>query len=169
MVAESYWRSFGLQVATIRPFNTFGPRQSARAVIPTIITQALRGGPIKLGSLAPTRDMNYVDNTVDGFVAIGNHAAAAGEVVNIGSGREISVGDLAAMIVGIVGSRSEIVEDTARVRPRDSEVERLLCDNGKARRVVGWSPRVTLEDGLARTIEWIDRHRGRYKTDIYNV
>jgi dTDP-glucose 4,6-dehydratase len=169
MMAESYWRSFGLQVATIRPFNTFGPRQSARAVIPTIITQALQGGPIKLGSLTPTRDMNYVDNTVDGFVAIGNHAAAAGEVINIGSGREISVGDLAAMIVGIVGSRSEIVEDTARIRPRDSEVERLLCDNGKAMRVVGWSPRVTLEEGLTRTIEWIGRHRDRYKADIYNV
>jgi nucleoside-diphosphate-sugar epimerase len=169
MVAESYWRSFGLQVATIRPFNTFGPRQSARAVIPTIITQALGGGPIKLGSLKPTRDMNYVDNTIDGFVAIGNHAATVGEVINIGSGREISIGELATMIVGIVGSRSEIVEDEARIRPGDSEVERLLCDNSKARRVVGWSPRVTLEDGLARTIEWIGRHRDRYKVDIYNV
>jgi dTDP-glucose 4,6-dehydratase len=169
MVAESYWRSFGLSVATIRPFNTFGPRQSARAVIPTIVTQALSGGPIKLGSLAPTRDMNYVDNTVDGFVAIGGHAAAAGEVINIGSGREISVGDLAKMIVGMVGSRSEIVEDTTRIRPPGSEVERLLCDNGKARRVVGWSPRVTLEEGLARTIDWIGRHRERYKADIYNV
>ena len=113
--------------------------------------------------------MNYVDNTVDGFVAIGHHAAAAGEVINIGSGREISVGDLAKMIVGIVGSRSEIVEDTARIRPRDSEVERLLCDHAKAQRVVGWSPRVTLEDGLARTIDWIARNLDRYKADIYNV
>ena len=169
MVAESYWRSFGLQVATIRPFNTFGPRQSARAVIPTIITQALRGGPIKLGSLAPTRDMNYVDNTVDGFVAIGNHAAATGEVINIGSGREIAVGDLAKLIVSMVGSRSEVVEDAARIRPPGSEVERLLCDNRKAARVVAWSPRVTLEDGLARTIDWIGRNLDRYKPDIYNV
>lgn len=169
MVAESYWRSFGLPVATVRPFNTFGPRQSARAVIPTIIAQALRGGAIKLGSLAPTRDMNYVDNTVDGFVTIAGHPASAGEVINIGSGREISIGDLARLIVGMVASRSEVIEDAARVRPARSEVERLLCDNGKAARLVGWSPRVSLEDGLARTIEWIARHQDRYKSDLYNL
>jgi dTDP-glucose 4,6-dehydratase len=169
MVAESYWRSFGLPVATIRPFNTFGPRQSARAVIPTIISQALKGGPIKLGSLTPTRDMNYVDNTVDGFIAVGTHPAAIGEVINVGSGREISVGDLARLIVNLVGSESEVVEDAQRIRPANSEVERLLCANTKASRLLGWSPRVDLEQGLSRTIEWFARHLDRYKTDIYNI
>ena len=169
MLAESYWRSFGLPVATIRPFNTFGPRQSARAVIPTIIAQALRGGAIRLGSLAPTRDMNYVDDTVDGFIAVGSHPAAVGEVINIGSGREISVGDLARLIVERVGSRSEVVEDAQRIRPANSEVERLLCDHAKAARLIGWAPRVGLEDGIERSIEWFRRHLERYKTDLYNV
>ena len=169
MVAESYWRSFALSVTIVRPFNTFGPRQSARAVIPTIITQALAGGPIKLGSLAPTRDMNYVANTVDGFVAAASHQTTAGEVINIGSGREISIGDLAHMIVGLVGSRSEVVEDEQRIRPVNSEVERLLCDNAKAARLLGWSPRISLEEGLEHTIDWIARHRDRFKSDLYNV
>ena len=169
MLAQSYWRSFGLKVATIRPFNTFGPRQSARAVIPTIIAQALKGGPIKLGSLAPTRDMNYVDNTVDGFVAVAGHDAAVGQVINIGSGREVSIGELARMIVRLTGSRSEVVEDAQRVRPAASEVERLLCDDTLARELLGWAPRVSLEDGLGRTIEWVARHLDRFKTDIYNI
>ena len=169
MIAESYWRSFGLPVAILRPFNTFGPRQSARAVIPTIISQARAGGAIKLGALAPTRDMNYVDNTVDGFVAMALQPAAVGEVVNVGSGREISVGDLARMIVSMIGSRSPLVEDAARVRPRASEVERLMCANDKARQLLGWTPRVDLESGLRTTIEWFSRHLDRYKTAIYNV
>lgn len=169
MIAESYWRSFGLQVSTIRPFNTFGPRQSARAVIPTIIAQALAGGPIKLGSLAPTRDMNYVDDTVDGFVAVGSHAAAVGEVVNIGSGREIGIGALARLIVEIAGSKSEVVEDAQRIRPPHSEVERLLCDATKARKLLGWAPQVGLEEGLRRSIDWFSRHLDRYKADIYNL
>ena len=169
MLAQSYWRSFGLKVATIRPFNTFGPRQSARAVIPTIIAQALKGGPIKLGSLAPTRDMNYVDNTVDGFVAVAGHEAAVGQVINIGSGREVSIGELARMIVGLTGSRSEVEEDAQRVRPAASEVERLLCDDRRARELLGWAPKVSLEEGLRRTIEWVERHLDRFKTDIYNI
>lgn len=169
MLAESYWRSFGLPVAIIRPFNTFGPRQSARAVIPTIISQALRGGAIKLGSLSPTRDMNYVDNTVDGFVAVAGHPAAVGQVINVGSGREIAIGELARLIVRMVGSRSEVVEDTQRIRPAHSEVERLLCSHAKASRLLGWSPGVDLETGLERTIAWFGRHLDRYKTDIYNI
>ena len=169
MLAESYWRSFGLPVATIRPFNTFGPRQSARAVIPTIIAQALRGGTIKLGSLSPTRDMNFVDDTVDGFVLMARHPKAVGEVVNIGSGREISVGDLARLIVQAIGSRSEVVEDAQRIRPPNSEVERLVCGNAKAVQLIGWAPRVGLEEGLSRTIEWFRRHLERYKADLYNV
>ena len=169
MVAESYWRSFGLPVAIIRPFNTFGPRQSARAVIPTIISQALRGGPVKLGGLTPTRDMNYVDNTVDGFLAVGAHPSAVGEVINIGSGREISVGELARTIVAMLGSNAEVVEDPARLRPRSSEVERLLCANDKARRLLDWQPKVDLEEGLRRTIEWFSRNLDRYKASIYNI
>jgi dTDP-glucose 4,6-dehydratase len=169
MLAESYWRSFGLAVAIIRPFNTYGPRQSARAVIPTIISQALKGGTIKLGSLSPTRDMNYVDNTVDGFLAVASHPAAVGEVINVGSGREISIGDLARLIVKLVGSASEVVEDAQRIRPANSEVERLLCGHAKARELLGWTPHVGLEDGLQRSIDWFRNHLDRYKTDIYNV
>jgi NAD dependent epimerase/dehydratase len=169
MLAESYWRSFELPVAIIRPFNTFGPRQSARAVIPTIISQALKGGPVRLGSLAPTRDMNFVDNTVDGFIAVASHPAAIGQVINVGSGREISIGDLARLIVQLAGSKSEVVEDTQRIRPVNSEVERLLCSNAKATHLLGWEPRVGLEEGLQRSIEWFTRHLERYKTDIYNI
>jgi dTDP-glucose 4,6-dehydratase len=169
MLAESYWRSFGLPVAIIRPFNTFGPRQSARAVIPTIISQALKGGAIKLGSLTPTRDMNYVDNTVDGFLAVATHPAAVGQVINVGSGREISIGDLARLIVRLVGSTSEVVEDSQRIRPAASEVERLLCGHEKARSLLNWTPRVDLEEGLVRTIDWFRTHLDRYKTDIYNI
>jgi dTDP-glucose 4,6-dehydratase len=169
MLAESYWRSFGVPVTTVRPFNTFGPRQSARAVIPTIITQALRGGAIRLGALDPTRDMNYVANTVDGFIAVSGRAETIGQVVNVGSGREISIRDLARLIIGMVGSASEVVEDEQRLRPPASEVERLLCDNAKIGRLVGWTPKVTLEEGLRQTIEWTERNLGRFKTDIYNV
>jgi dTDP-glucose 4,6-dehydratase len=169
MIAESYWRSFGLPVAIMRPFNTFGPRQSARAVIPTIISQALKGGTIKLGSLAPTRDMNYVDNSVDGFLMMATHPAAVGQLVNFGSGREISIGDLANRIVQLVGSASQVVEDPSRIRPVNSEVERLLCDNEKAKRLFGWTPKVDLDEGLRRSIDWFKRHLDRYKTDIYNV
>jgi NAD dependent epimerase/dehydratase len=169
MLAESYWRSFSVRVATIRPFNTFGPRQSARAVIPTIIAQALSGGPIRLGALTPTRDMNYVDDTVAGFLAVGRAEAAVGEVINIGSGREISIGDLARLIVGLTGSASEIVEDAQRIRPAASEVERLLCANGKAARLLGWAPTVGLEEGLRRTIDWVARNLDRFKVAHYNV
>jgi dTDP-glucose 4,6-dehydratase len=169
MLAESYWRSFGLPVATIRPFNTFGPRQSARAVIPTIILQALAGSEIKLGSLKPTRDLNFVANTVDGFLLMGEHPSAVGEVFNFGSGREISVGDLARLIVELMGSRSVIVEDAERVRPLGSEVERLLCDSSKASQLLGWSPAIGLEEGLRRSIEWFGDHAARYKATIYNV
>ena len=169
MIAESYWRSFGLPVAILRPFNTFGPRQSARAVIPTIIAQALKGGPVKLGSLTPTRDMNYVENTVEGFLAAARSPRAVGEVINCGSGREIAVGELARLIIDMVGSQSEVICDDQRIRPGNSEVERLLASNAKAAEVLDWTPRVSLEDGLARTIEWFRQHLGRYKADIYNI
>jgi len=168
MIAESYWRSFGLPVVTIRPFNTYGPRQSARAVIPTIISQALAGAEVRLGSLTPTRDLNYVEDTVDGFVRIA-HADVVGEVVNVGSAREIGIGELARLILRLMGSDSRIVCDEDRVRPQMSEVERLLCNNDKAQRLLGWQPRVPLEEGLRRTIEWVTSHRTRYKPQLYNL
>jgi dTDP-glucose 4,6-dehydratase len=167
MIAESYWRSFGLPVAILRPFNTFGPRQSARAVIPAIISQALSGDEVRLGSLAPTRDLNYVDDIVDAFVRVAHSPDAVGRVINAGSGREISVGDLAKLILRLTGSKARIVTDEQRVRPENSEVERLLCDADQARKLLGWQPRVSLEEGLERTIDWIRTHLQRYKAGVY--
>ena len=169
MIADSYWRSFGVPVVTVRPFNTYGPRQSARAVIPTIISQALEGRQIRLGSLSPTRDLNYVDDTVDGFVRAAAAAGVVGEVINVGSGREISIGELARLILRTLGRDVPIVVEEQRVRPERSEVGRLLCDASKARKLLGWEPRTSLEDGLAKTIEWLAKHASRYKPSIYNV
>ncbi|MDD5297431.1 MAG: NAD-dependent 4,6-dehydratase LegB [Rhodocyclaceae bacterium] len=169
MIAESYWRSFGLPVAIVRPFNTFGPRQSARAVIPTIISQALAGKDIRLGSLTPTRDLNYVEDTVEGFVRVAQAPESTGQVLNIGSGREISIGDLAQLILKMTGSDARILADESRMRPEKSEVERLLCNAEKAHRLVGWQPRFTLEQGLEQTISWVRDNMNRFKTDIYNI
>ena len=168
-IAESYHLSFGLPVATVRPFNTYGPRQSARAVIPTIITQVLKGGPLKLGSLTPTRDLNYVNDTVAGFLSVAGSERSTGEVINIGSGREIAVGDLARKIMAIIGREVEIICENQRVRPEKSEVERLLADNSKARELLGWEPCVTLDEGLKCVVEWMRDHLALYKTNIYNV
>jgi NAD dependent epimerase/dehydratase len=168
-IAESYHRALGLPVATIRPFNAFGPRQSARAVIPTVIAQALAGNEVRLGSLTPTRDFTFVTDTVDGFIRVGNANEAVGQVINVGSGREISIGDLAQLIFQLIGSSARIRGEDVRRRPEASEVERLLCDQRKAKALLGWAPRISLEDGLARTIEWFKSHRGRYKSDVYNV
>jgi len=171
-IAESFYLSFGLPVVTVRPFNTYGPRQSARAVIPTIISQILAGNRrIKLGSLHPTRDLNYVEDTCRGFLALAGCEAAIGKTVNVGSGREISVGDLAAMIIRLMGAYVEIETDDVRIRPKDSEVERLLCDNRLIKELTGWSPLVSLEEGLHRTIEWFrcPGNLEKYKWDIYNV
>ena len=168
-IAESFWRSFGLSVATIRPFNTYGPRQSARAVIPTIISQALAGGTVKLGSVHPTRDMNFVADTVDGFVKIAHNEAAIGEVINIGSGREFTIGQIAQMIFDIIGVQPEIVTDDQRKRPDKSEVERLLCDNGKAAKLLDWHPATSLDQGLAATVAWFRDNQNRYKPSVYNL
>lgn len=169
MMAESYQRSFGVPVVTVRPFNTFGPRQSARAVIPTIISQLCNGPEVKLGSLTPTRDLNYVANTVEGFLAAAGPDEAVGEVVNLGSNREISIGDLAALIAETMGKPIQIVTDGLRVRPGNSEVERLLADSSKAKRLLGWEPRVSLEEGLAQTIEWVVGHIRHYRPGTYAV
>ena len=168
-LAESFHRSFGLPVITLRPFNTFGPRQSARAVVPTIITQCLTRDVVRLGSLHPTRDLNYVSDTVDGFIRAAERPEAVGQTINLGSGREISVGDLAALIARLAGRPVRIEVDEQRVRPAASEVERLLADNTRARSLLGWTPRVSLEDGLSRTIEWMSRHLERYRIDEYAI
>ncbi len=168
-LVESYYRSFDLPVVTIRPFNTYGPRQSTRAVIPTIITQAIAGAEIRLGSLTPTRDLNYVSNTVDGFLKGASVAGIEGETINLGSGEEISVGDLAKSIVRLVGRDVPIVTEEQRLRPEKSEVNRLLADNSRARDRLGWKPEVSFEQGLKQTIEWMRSHLDRYRTGTYTV
>jgi dTDP-glucose 4,6-dehydratase len=168
-LAESYYLSFDMPVATIRPFNTYGPGQSARAVIPTIISQALAGDTIRIGSTDPKRDFNYVDDTVAGFLAVAEHDAALGEVINVGSGRTVSIADVIDEVSRILGKSFEIVTDPARIRPSKSEVGLLLADTRKAERLLGWKPEVPLEEGLKRTVEWIAAHRERYKPQIYNV
>lgn len=169
-IALSYFNSFDLPVTIARPFNTYGPRQSARAIIPTIITQILSGKRrIELGNLTPTRDLNFVQDTVRGFIRIVECDGTLGEIVNIGSGREISVGDLAAMIAKLIGMEIEISQKDERVRPGASEVERLLCDNSKIGRMTGWKPEVSLEQGLQKTIEWLKENLSLYKPEIYNV
>lgn len=168
-LAESYYRSFDLPVATIRPFNTYGPRQSARAVIPTIIAQALAGATLKLGSTTPQRDFNYVEDTVAGFLAVAGSDKAVGETINVGSGRTVSIADVIDIVAGITGRPLEVIADPQRVRPEKSEVGLLLADTGKAEALLGWTPQVPLEEGLRRTVEWIGRHPGRYKAQSYNV
>jgi len=169
-LALTFNRSFGLPVTVIRPFNTFGPRQSARAVIPTIISQILVGKTeIKLGSLTPTRDMNYVLNTVDGFHHVGLHENTVGGVFNLGSNREISIGDLVKLISELIGRDVSVEEDIQRKRPKGSEVERLLCNFDKAKELTGWAPSYSLEEGLNETIQWIKDNLKQFKTEIYNV
>ncbi|KFA94646.1 GDP-mannose 4,6-dehydratase [Archangium violaceum] len=168
-LAESYYLSFGLPVATIRPFNTFGPRQSARAVIPTIISQALSSSPVvKLGALSPLRDLNYVADTVEGFISVAESDQALGEVINVGSGKAISIGDLATLILKLAGVKKEIVCESERIRPEKSEVMTLLADARKAEALTGWKPRVGLEQGLLETIAFIRNHADRFRSDIYN-
>ncbi|MEW5727633.1 MAG: SDR family NAD(P)-dependent oxidoreductase [Pseudomonadota bacterium] len=168
-MAEAYHRSFQLPVATIRPFNTFGPRQSMRAVIPTIITQALTGKSIKLGRTDVTRDFNYVGNTVDGFLAVAASDAAVGQVMNIGSGVEASIDEVIATVGGLVGQELEIITDTARLRPQDSEVERLWADIARAKEVLGYAPRRSLRDGLEETVDWIRANLAAYRPDAYVI
>ncbi|MDQ3353226.1 MAG: GDP-mannose 4,6-dehydratase, partial [Actinomycetota bacterium] len=170
MMALSFFHAFELPVAVVRPFNTYGPRQSTRAVIPTILTQLHAGASeIALGSTTPTRDFNYVDDTVSGFLAVAGCDRAVGDVVNIGSGREIAIGNLVTLLVELTGSQARIVTGPNRLRPPDSEVERLLCDNSRAREWTGWTPEVSLEDGLARTSAWVAEHRHQLDTGGYAV
>lgn len=175
-IAMSFYTSFGTPVATIRPFNTYGPRQSARAVIPTIITQIANGAKqIKLGAVHPTRDFNFVRDTVRGFIAVAESEKSVGEVINIGSNFEITVGDTAALIAELMGGTAQIVTDNVRLRPEKSEVERLWASNAKAKELTGWEPEYGGIEGLTRglkeTIDWFSQPENlkRYKGDVYNI
>lgn len=169
-LAESYYRSFDLPVSVIRPFNTFGPRQSARAVIPTVISQVLSGADvIRLGDLEPVRDLNFVKDTVKGFMAVMDSDETIGKVTNIGRGEGITIGDLAKMILEICNSSAIIETDPDRVRPGKSEVFKLICDRGRANELLGWKPVYALRQGLKETVDWISENLSRYKSDIYNV
>lgn len=169
-LAESFYRSFNVPVTIVRPFNTYGPRQSARAVIPTIITQLLSGKKeIRLGSLTPTRDFNYVKDTVSGFVEIAKSNKTIGEEINIATQQEISIGHLADELIRQINPSAKIVCDEQRLRPEKSEVNRLLGSNEKIKRLTGWKPQYTFEQGLAETIKFFRNNLHKYKTDIYNL
>jgi NAD dependent epimerase/dehydratase len=171
-VAESFYRSFSTPVIIARPFNTYGPRQSARAVIPTIVTQSLcKRRDIHLGSLTPTRDLSYVSDTCNGLIALAECDEAIGREVNIGSGQEISINDLAKLIIDIIGVDASVIFDEHRVRPENSEVKRLVCDSGILRQLTGWKPEIAINEGLVKTIEWFkDEHiLKKYKSEIYNM
>ena len=169
-LAESFYRSFGLPVTIVRPFNTYGPRQSGRAVIPTIITQLLSGAQeLKLGSLTPTRDFNYVKDTAAGFMAIAGCEEAIGQELNIATEREISIGDLAQELIRQINPAAKIVCEAERLRPEKSEVNRLLGDAARLRALTGWAPAYTFEQGLAETIAWIKQHMESYRVGVYSL
>ena len=169
MIAESFYRSFEVPLTILRPFNTYGPRQSARSVIPTIVTQALTREKVVLGSLHPTRDYTYISDVVEGFIKAVESSNSIGEVINIGSNFEISIGELAQKIMSIIGKNKEVVVDTKRIRPQKSEVERLWCNNTKAQTLLGWNPSISFDEGLKRTIEWVKDNIKLYKPELYNV
>ena len=169
-LAESFYRSFNTPVTIVRPFNTFGPRQSARAIIPTIIIQLLAGKKeIKLGSLNPTRDFNYVKDTVNGFIEISKHNNTVGEEINIATQKEISMGDTAKIIIDLINPNAKIVCDEERLRPEKSEVNRLLGSNEKIKKFTSWLPKYTFEEGIEETIKWFRNNLDKYKIDIYNI
>lgn len=169
-LAESFYRSFQLPVTIVRPFNTYGPRQSARAVIPTIITQLLAGKEeIKLGALTPTRDFNYVKDTANGFISIYESNKTIGEEINIATQKEISIGELAGELIRQINPKAKIICDEQRLRPEKSEVNRLLGCNEKIMRLTDWKPKYSFEEGLAETIEFLRNNLDKYKVDLYNL
>lgn len=168
-LAESFYASFDLPIVTVRPFNCFGPRQSARAVIPTLITQALACKEIWLGNTDTFRDFTFVADTVRGFMKAAESTKGFGKVINIGSGREISIGELAEIIITLTQSTARIAVDKARVRPSRSEVKRLLADNRLAKETIGWEPQVSLEEGIKRTVVWIASHMNRFQVGKYQI
>jgi NAD dependent epimerase/dehydratase len=168
-IAESFYRSFDVPVVTLRPFNTYGPRQSTRAVIPTIITQALTRDEVKLGSLDPMRDFTFAADTANGFVRVAEADNVLGEEINLGNDNTIRIGDLAEKIFGIIGKTPKIITDEQRIRPGKSEVMRLWASNQKAKEKIGWEPLISLDEGLKLTIEWISSHLDLYRPDQYTV
>ena len=168
-LVQSYFLSYDLPAVTLRPFNTYGPRQSDRAIIPTIITQALMRKQIYLGAMHPTRDLVYVSDTVEGFIRIAETPDIEGRTYHIGTGTEVSIGDLADRIIKIIGGEIPVSFDPTRIRPEGSEVARLICDASRARADIGWSPTVALDDGLAMTIEWMGKNLSGYRPDMYNI
>ncbi len=168
-LAESFYASYDLPVVTVRPFNCYGPRQSARAVIPTLITQALACQEIRLGNTETQRDFTFVTDTAEGFIKAALSPAGFGKVLNIGSGREISIGQLAQIIINTVQSTAQIVVDETRVRPSRSEVSRLLADNRLAKETIGWAPDVSLEEGIKKTVAWIASHMNRFQIGKYQI
>nr|WP_286674147.1 MULTISPECIES: NAD-dependent 4,6-dehydratase LegB [unclassified Clostridium] len=171
-IAESFYRSFDLPLTIVRPFNTYGPRQSARAVIPTIITQLLCGEKqIKLGSLTPTRDFNYVKDTANGFLEISKSEKTIGEEINIATSKEISIKNLASEIISQINKDATIICDEERLRPEKSEVNRLLGSNEKVKKLTNWEPKFTFAEGIKETIDWfrVPENLARYKSDIYNL
>lgn len=169
-IAESFYRSFDSPLTIVRPFNTYGPRQSARAVIPTIITQLLAGNEeIKLGDLTPTRDFNFVKDTVQGFIEIAKADNTIGEEINIATQKEISIGQIAEELIRQINPNAKIITEEQRLRPEKSEVNRLLGSNEKIKKLTNWEPKYTLETGLAETIEWFKDNLDSYKSDIYNI
>ncbi|MBC2724503.1 SDR family NAD(P)-dependent oxidoreductase [Desulfosporosinus sp.] len=168
-LAESFYASFDLPVVTVRPFNCYGPRQSARAVIPTLITQALACQEIRLGNTETLRDFTFVTDTAEGFIKAAQSSAGFGKVINIGSGKEISIGQLAQVITNTIQSTAKIVVDETRVRPSKSEVNRLLADNRLAKETINWEPSVSLEEGIKRTVAWIASHMNRFQIGKYQI
>ncbi|MFC1878365.1 GDP-mannose 4,6-dehydratase [Chloroflexota bacterium] len=168
-LAESFYLSYGLPVVTLRPFNTYGPRQSTRAVIPTIITQALTQDIIRLGNLEARRDLTYVSDTVAGFLQVAQAPDVNGGAFNLGTGSEVSIGELANTIIDLVGRPVSIEIDPARLRPAKSEVQRLLSDNSRAKEFLGWTPQVPLREGLKQTITWIRENLGRFQPENYQI
>ncbi|MBU0628889.1 MAG: SDR family NAD(P)-dependent oxidoreductase [Nanoarchaeota archaeon] len=167
--AESFYKSYKLPITVVRPFNTYGPRQSARAIIPTIIMQALTKDKIRLGSLTPRRDFTFVTDTADGFIKTAESDKDYGGVINLSNKDDISIGELAEKIIKIIGKKIDIECSEERVRPEKAEVQRLLGDNSKAKKIIGWSPKVSLDEGLKATIKWISENIGEYKPDEYSV
>lgn len=169
-LAESFYRSFDMPISIVRPFNTYGPRQSARAVIPTIISQLLAGkAEIKLGSLTPTRDFNYVKDTANGFIEIAKSDKTIGEEINIATQQEISIGDLASEIINQINPKAKIICEEERLRPAKSEVNRLLGSNAKIKNLTNWTPNYTFKEGIQETIQWIRDNMDSFKADIYNI
>ncbi|MCK5188178.1 MAG: SDR family NAD(P)-dependent oxidoreductase [Deltaproteobacteria bacterium] len=169
MIAESFHRSFDLPVTTVRPFNTYGPRQSLRAIIPTMILQMLNSNKIRLGSLQPIRDFTYVSDTVEGFIKAAETDEIDGEVINIGSANGISIGKLAEKLMKMMNKKITIESEEKRVRPSKSEVNQLICNNNKAKELIDWQPKMSLDEGLEKTINWFKANAGEYKSEIYNI